>query len=270
MFSTTTEAQKKDGSVSLIILTYNERRYLEPCLRSLDQGVENFFSEVIIVDNGSVDGTHQWVQRAYPSIKIIRNEKNLGVAGGRNIGMTHAAGAYRLFLDVDTEVDPGALQTLHSFMEEHPAVGVAGPRLIYPDGSPQYSGRRFPTPVTFFARAVGLPDEHPLLRTHLMCDDTTQTPRRVDWVLGACHIVRKKVFDDIGIYDKNFFLVYDDVDLCYRATKKGWKVMYVPNVTVKHHYQRKSARAPLWSRQKRSHLKSAVRFFIKRYTGYGL
>ncbi|MEK7561028.1 MAG: glycosyltransferase family 2 protein [Patescibacteria group bacterium] len=251
-------------NLSVIILTHNERHFLEKLLPTYER--ERLTdAELIVVDNGSSDNVTEWLRTAYPWILTVRNENNRGVAGGRNTGIAAARGEFLLFLDVDTELEPNAIQTLHAYMRKNDRVAIAGPQLVYPDFSPQYSCRTFPTPLTFVARAIGASDTNPIIRKHLMLDEIANAPRSVDWVLGACHIVRRQALKTIGLYDENFFLVYDDVDICYRVRRLGWDIMYVPQSVIRHHYQRRSAKAPLWSAHKWSHAKSAIRFFVKRY-----
>ncbi|MBI4215687.1 MAG: glycosyltransferase family 2 protein, partial [Parcubacteria group bacterium] len=138
--------------LSIIILTCNELDYLKRCLPSVLSQNSRYSYEIILIDNGSADGTIEYVEQYYPMLKIIRNGINLGVAKGRNQGAAAARGRYLLFLDVDTVVPSNALVQLIDWMEKNRGAAICGPKLVYPDGRLQYSCRTFPTPLTVLAR----------------------------------------------------------------------------------------------------------------------
>lgn len=249
---------------SVIVLNYNDGDDLLHCLESLRAASSRGRFEVIVIDNASTDGSIEEAEKLFPDIRITRNKANLGVARARNQGLSQARGEYLVFLDVDAEVREDALAILFEYMRTHPDVAVAGPKLIYPGGSLQYSCRTFPTPTTFLLRGLRASERTPVLKAHLMVDCDRTSALAVDWVMGACQMIRRSAIEEIGVLDENYFHVYEDIDFCYRAWKKGWKVSYVPTAVVMHHYRRRSAHGGLLNPLKWRHAWSALRFFVKR------
>ncbi len=251
--------------LSTIILSYNDRELLEKCLKSYE-GIENPpTSEVIVVDNGSTDGSLEMLHTDFPNVRVIRNPKNVGVARARNQGAREARGKHLFFLDSDTEINRDVISTLFGFMEENMDVAVAGPKLINPDGSLQYSCRTFPTPLTFFMRGLKIGKRNRFMRRHLMEGFDHNSRSAVDWMIGASWMMRREAVEDVGLFDEKYFFGYEDPDYCYRAGIKGWKIAYIPDAVVTHHYRRRSARGWIFNRLKWSHAKSALRFFWKKY-----
>lgn len=251
--------------ISVIILTFNESEYVCRCIEMVKKSRGDFSREIIVIDNGSNDNTDVLLRKRYPEVQLISNHKNLGVARARNQGLRLANGDYMVFLDADSEVRSNTLSSLLSYMEFHSNVAVAGPKLLYPDGTLQYSCRMFPSLLTFICRGLGVSDEHQFLRKHMMVAFNHQAQQTVDWVLGACQMIRRSALKDIGILDEHYFFGYEDIDFCYRAQQKSWMVAYVPSAIAVHHYQRRSARRGLFNLLKWQHSKSALRFFIKRF-----
>jgi GT2 family glycosyltransferase/lipopolysaccharide/colanic/teichoic acid biosynthesis glycosyltransferase len=249
--------------VSVIVVTYNSMAVIGDCLRSLAGGAE--VEEVLVVDNASDDGGPEWIEREFPWVRVLRNERNVGYARGVNRGLREAKGRHGLVINPDVRVRPGAIAALCRRLEEDPSAGIVGPKLLNPDGSLQYSCRRFYTPATFIARRtflgrllrLGAVD-----RAHLMVDADHDRTMSVDWLIGAAMLVRREALDDVGPMDERFFLYFEDVDWCYRMEKRGWRVLYHPEAVMVHQHQRESARKPL-GRSLRSHLASWIRFYEK-------
>lgn len=207
--------------------------------------------EVLVVDNASSDGTTSMLERAFPQVRLIANDTNLGFAKANNQGITQSRGRYLLLLNPDTEVVGDALRHLLEYMRVHPRVGVLGPQLLNPDGTLQSSRRRFPTLSTAFIESTPLQPffahSHALGRYYCL-DQDPMLLQEVDWVVGACMMVRREAVLQAGMLDEAFFLYFDELDWCRRIKEAGWRVVYFPMAKVVHHYGRSSEQDPLQSR----------------------
>jgi GT2 family glycosyltransferase len=257
-------SRDSDG-ISVIIVSYNSGEFLRRCLSSLYGAPSPLVSEVIVVDNASTDGSVEMIESEFPQVTLLKNRRNLGYAAAVNQGIRSAAAPYFLILNPDVETGGGAIKALRDFMEATPKAGLAGGRLLNTDGTLQMSCRTFYTvPVVLLRRTFlgRLFPRSPLVRSHLMLDWDHDSDRRVDWVIGACMMVRREAYENVGGMDERFFLYLEDVDWCYRMKKHGWEVYYVHNGTMTHHYRRESA-GPMPGRMLLSHLASALRFYDK-------
>jgi GT2 family glycosyltransferase len=224
-----------DNILSIIIVSWNVRRDLEVCLRSLRDN-SDFPHEIIVVDNASADDTLQMLQ-AYPEVQLIANPDNRGFAAANNQGLAVARGDWLLLLNPDTIVPPSGLRTLLNFARAHPKAGVIGPRLLNPDGSLQYSCRHFPTISAAMFRHTFMGRLFPHIRSmrdYLMCDWPHDEPREVDWLSGACMLINRQAYTQIGGLDEGFYWGSEDVDYCYRMHQAGWKVLYTPQPAIVH------------------------------------
>jgi N-acetylglucosaminyl-diphospho-decaprenol L-rhamnosyltransferase len=251
--------------VSIIIVSYNTKDFIDACLRALAERERGVTMEVIVVDNASHDGSVEIIRKSYPDVRLVENTANLGYAKAVNQGMACARGRYFLVLNPDVEVTEGAVGSLAAFMDGNPSVGLAGAKLVYPDGTLQMSCRTFYTLRTVLLRRTPLgkifPDAR-VVRDHLMVDWDHASEREVDWVLGACMMVRREAYESLGGMDERFFLYLEDVDWCYRMKKHGWTVYYVPSAVMRHHHRRESAKL-IPDRQLVAHLFSTFRFLDK-------
>jgi len=231
-------------SLSTIIVNWNVKEHLRRCLASLHgEGRCHAEAEVIVIDNASHDGSAEMVANDYPQVRLIVNEDNRGFAAACNQGLALSRGRYLLFLNPDTEVRPHALDSMLSYLEANPEVGIVGPQLLNSDGSVQSSRRRFPSLATAFIESTILQrylPHSPLLRHYYCLDKPDDEEQEVDWVVGACFLVRRSVIDDIGALDERFFMYSEEMDFCYRAKQAGWRVAYLPQAQVVHHYGRSS------------------------------
>jgi len=215
--------------LSIIILNWNTRALLRECLHSLHREAMTD-NEIIVVDNASTDGSPQMVQDSFPQVKLLTNTHNLGFTIANNQGMKIAQGRYILLLNSDTLASRAALDALVQFMDNHPDVGACSPRLLRPDGTPQpYAFGKDPTPGYLFARGFN----QIILRRHLH-NWGIDKPLAVDWVSGACLMVRREVIEQVGGLDENIFMYFEDNDWCLRIRKAGWKVFYVPQAEITH------------------------------------
>lgn len=254
--------------VSAIIVNYNAKDFLKPCLESLAKESLNTGLEVIVIDNASSDGSEETLSHPPLPIAFVRNPKNVGLARANNQGLRMARGHYLLFLNPDVELLPGVLSRLVRFLDGHPEAGLVGPKLLNPDRSLQYSCREFYTLPTLLLRRSFLgriPPGRSLVQRHLMASWDHSEVREVDWLLGAFLLVRRETVETVGMMDERFFLYFEDVDWCFRMRKAGWKVFYLPEAEAFHYHYRHSARKG-FHQARDSHIGSLVKF-ISKYGG---
>lgn len=221
--------------LSIIILSWNSKEDLKKCLVSIYENTSLKEKEIIVVDNGSEDGSIEFIGENYPEINLIKNKKNRGVGPARNQGMRIANGEYILVLDVDTEIKPAAIDNLIKGMEENLDVGLSGPKLVYPHGGLQYSCRKFPTVLSkFIFRRLPEKLSSQFLYKEEYRDWDHSSLRYVGYVIGACQIIRKKAMAQVGLYDERIFYGPEDIDYCLRMWKAGWKVLYNPKAEILH------------------------------------
>ncbi|MBN2054762.1 glycosyltransferase family 2 protein, partial [bacterium] len=252
--------------ISIIIISTNECADLERCLQSIDLENESPRLEVFVVDNHSSDGTSAMVGDRFPAVRLIRNPRKYGFSTNNNLGILRCTGRYVLILNPDTILRDDTLSIMTSFMDEHPDVGAAGCRLVNPDGSQQYTARRFPTLLSVIFRWANLDRLFPrlnVLRHYLMMDCDQHQIRDVDWIIGAFLFVRHSVLEEVGPFDQRFDPLYiEDEDLCYRIKQNGYRVTYVPATEIVHAYNRESARG-FFNRMTYIHFRNFLRFYIK-------
>jgi len=219
--------------VSIVILTWNSRALLDACLAALPAATAPLATEVIVVDNGSRDGTVEMLA-GRPEVATIANPTNRGVAPGRNQGLRVARGEFVALLDVDTVPAPGSFATLIARLRAAPEVGLVGPKLVDPDGALQYSCRRFPTLVDKICRRLPAGIGRALADGVELRSWDHVGVRQVDYVIGACQVIRRAALDEVGLLDERIFYGPEDVDLCLRMHRAGWEVEYVPDAVVMH------------------------------------
>lgn len=236
-----------DLDISVTICSWNTQADLRACLASLEKlrGQSRF--EVIVIDNASHDGSPDMVENEFPWVRLYRMNQNLGFTRGHNYALKERKAPHAFVLNSDTVVHDGALQTLLRFYRDNPECGIIGPKLINPDGSLQYSCRRFPNPLAALFRNTPLGKLFPnnkFTREYLMTDWKHSEPRDVDWVSGAAFFVSKDVIDKVGMFDEGFGMFCEDVDWCFRAWKYGFKVTYLPTAEVTHAIGRSTDQVP--------------------------
>lgn len=258
--------------ISIVIVNYRSREKLINCLKSLDKSNWSDLSyEITVVENNSGDKLDDLVS-LYKNVKLIVSERNLGMGGGNNLGITHSAGEYILIANPDLIFKEGAVLEMYQYLKNNLEVAVVGPQLLNPDASLQYSCARFPNfflPLfrrTIFGRYFPSFSERYLMKKA----DHSQT-KVVDWLLGACLLVRRgELFIDNKLFDERFFMYFEDVDLGKRARSLHKKTVYLPTAEVIHDHMRSSARLPwykaiFFDKLAREHLKSWFRYFRKWY-----
>jgi N-acetylglucosaminyl-diphospho-decaprenol L-rhamnosyltransferase len=231
--------------LSMIIVNWNTAEALAECLTAViaDCRMPNAESkignrksaiEIIVVDNASTDGSAERVRRGFPQVTLIANSQNMGFAAASNQGLRLARGRYLLLLNPDTVPRPGALAALVAFMDAHPEAGIAGPRLLYADGSLQSSGRPCPTLASELRDILAL---YRLTGGERFWGHGRDNSRvqEADSISGACLLIRRETMEEIGLLDEGYFLYFEETDWCLRAWQHGWKVYYVPQAEVVHH-----------------------------------
>jgi len=194
--------------------------------------------EIIVVDNASTDGSPDMVRQRFPTVKLIASDLNLGFTRGNNVGIAGSSGRYMLLLNPDTEVIANALSTMIAYMDSHLDVGALGPKLLFPDGHIQSSRRRFPTLATAFLESTPLQQWFPknrVLGRYYVADRSDDEEQDVDWVIGACLLIRRQAWEQLGPLDEAFFMYSEELDWCRRLKTAGWRVVYIPSATVVHH-----------------------------------
>jgi N-acetylglucosaminyl-diphospho-decaprenol L-rhamnosyltransferase len=247
--------------VSVVIVSYESRELLTRCLSALAADEGGAASrEVIVVDQASGDGTAAWLEAEHPDVRLVALEENVGFGAGNNRGAELAQGRWLLLLNSDAFVRPGAIDELVRFAEARPEIGAAGPRLLWPDGRLQRSCRRFPTVfrlATEFLYLRKLAPRSRILNGFYCGEFAHDEPRRVDWVTGACVLVRRELYERLGGFDEAFFLYSEEVDLLYRAAQTGAETWYDPAAEVVHVWGGTAGRASALTleEQARSHVR---------------
>lgn len=199
--------------------------------------------EVIVTDNASGDESVEMVRTNFPWVNIIANPFNSGFAAGNNIGLKYASGEYIFYLNPDAEVIGSAVDTLVKYLDEHLDVGLVSPKLLNTDGSLQRSARRY---YSFFETLIDnrvvpyLFSGNNWIQKHSYTFWKHDEEREIDWAKGAALLVRKKILDEIGAFDEQFWIYAEEMDLCYRIKHHGWKIVFQPNAQIRHHEKQSS------------------------------
>jgi GT2 family glycosyltransferase len=223
--------------LSIIVISYNTRELLPKCFEYLRTAANGLTIEIFLVDNGSNDGSVELVRSEYPEIRLISSKVNLGFAAANNRALKEAKGRYFVLLNSDAFLRPDSLILAISHMERNPRVGLGGARLVGPEEEWQPSARRFPSLLNDFLTLSGLSTRFSHSRFFGRVDRTwadPSAPARVDWVPGAFSIINPNTLAISGLFDENYFLYYEEVDLCRRIKQAGFDVMYWPDIVVVH------------------------------------
>lgn len=260
--------------LSIILVNYKSRTKLINCLESLRLTLPiDLTREIIVIENNSGDNLSDLSQK-FSGVKIIASPRNLGMGGGNNLGIKIAKGDYILILNPDTVVKPDAIAGLLDYLKSHPDVGLAGPKLLYPDESLQYSCSRFPTFFMPLLRRTFLGDYFKISRdSFMMAEFNHEEIREVDWLMGSCLMFKRNLTLPNGeifspCFDECYFMYFEDTDICRTIWIKGFKVVYNPQTVIIHDHQRESARHPWYIAIFRDritwiHIISWFKYFIK-------
>jgi len=225
--------------LSICIVNYQARDYLNNCLRSIIANPPLGDYEIIVVDNGSTDGSLEMLHTDFPKVTAIENLANLGFTAPMNQALRRATGQFLLLLNPDTLIYPQAFDRLIAFMQEHPQVGICGPKVLNTDGSLQAPCRRGESrPWAVISYFLGLhllfPDSK-LFGGYLLNYMDEDVTHEVAGVAGSCMLIRRQVVDQIGYLDERFFAYQEDADYCFQARRVGWQVYYLPTAQVTHY-----------------------------------
>jgi N-acetylglucosaminyl-diphospho-decaprenol L-rhamnosyltransferase len=224
------------ADLSVVVVSWNVRDLLRRCLLSI--APTGGSCEIIVVDNGSTDGSPEMVRAEFPHVRLIANPDNRGFTAANNQGLAAAHGRYLLLLNPDAELTGDALATMAAYLDDHPAAGALGPQLRYPDGSLQSSRRRFPTFATALVESTVIQEwwrDNRILRRYYMAETPDDVTQPVDWLVGACLLVRRQVYEQVGGLDEGFFMYSEELDWCRRIKAAGWEIVYLPSAVVVHH-----------------------------------
>jgi GT2 family glycosyltransferase len=256
--------------LSIIILNYKTLGLVKNCLKAIKDLQLPFDYEIIIVDNNSLDNSVEYLKDNYFDVKVITSNVNLGFAGGINLGINVATGKYLLVLNPDILILSKAVENMFNFMELNPKAGICGPKLLNPDGSLQYSCSRFPDwRLPFYRRTFLAKTKRGKnwVNDYLMNDWDHKENRKVEWLYGACLMVRRELLKEVGLLDDRYFMYMEDLDWCRRFQEKGYEVWYVSEAEVIHYHQRDSAVTAglkgIFKKSGRIHLKSWLKYYLK-------
>ena len=253
--------------LSIIIVTYNSSGHVDACLESLGRHPARVGQEVLIVDNASEDGTAAAVRQRWPLVRLIESAKNLGFAAAANIGIRQTSAPLILLLNPDSAVRQGALDRLVSALESRPEAAIAGPRLVDTQGRAELSFRSMIGPIAEARqRMLVLGHRHgvPVIRGYV--ERLTRRARDVDWVSGACLLVRRTDAEAVGLLDERYFMYAEDVDFCAAIRVRGRAVTFVSDAEVVHLRGQSAASAP--KAVARAYRDSQLAFYAKHHPAW--
>lgn len=252
--------------LSIVIICWNDLKVIGDCLRSIYAGVHRNEFEVIVSDNGSTDGSLEFIEQEFPQVQIVKNAGNLGFARGNNAGIRVSCAEYVLILNPDTIVWESALDQLVEFADRHPEAGAFGCRVLNPDGTYQGPARPFPTIWRSWIAALYL---RPLARlSGVFISDTYtgwkgDTERTIDWQSGCCVMFRRALLHQLGGFDEQFFYHFEEVDLCRRVWDAGKTIVYTPDAKITHLGGQSVSRFPV--RFELERYRNRYRYFFKHF-----
>jgi N-acetylglucosaminyl-diphospho-decaprenol L-rhamnosyltransferase len=252
--------------ITLAIINYNTKSLLKTCIDSIEETQPLAGYEIIVIDNGSADGSAEMMKQDFPQIHFLENAGNLGYAAAANQALRTSRAKYVMVLNTDIELDRDAIDILVEHADRHDDLGIAGPLLLNTDGSVQMSGRRFPSFLDAMAHAfLGIVwPRNPFSARYRMLDWDRSTDSLVDWVSGAAMLIRRSAAEDVGYFDEGYFMYVEDMDLCYQMWRRGWKVYFCPDSKIIHHIGQASNQVS--AKMIIEFQRSLYRFFNKTYS----
>ncbi len=253
-------------SISVVVVSYNVRPFLDHCLRSLQRASQGGDVQIIVVDNASSDRSAEMVEERYPDVLLIRNRENIGFARANNLAFEKACGDFVLILNPDSFVQEDTLSILAERLMRMPDVGAVGPKIILPDGrfEPR-SMRGFPTPWAAFSYLTGLSALFPRSRTfsrYLLTYLDPESENDVGALSGCCMMVRKSILEALGGFDGDYFMYGEDLDLCYRIRKTGFRILYTPATKIVHFKGESTRRSEI---DRDYHFQRAMKLFVNKH-----
>jgi N-acetylglucosaminyl-diphospho-decaprenol L-rhamnosyltransferase len=250
--------------VSVVIVSYNAQQHLLACLRSLRANAE-LPVEVVVVDNASRDGSAAAARAEFPEVRVVEAAGNLGFSKANNLGIHETTAPYVWILNPDTEVQPGNLACLARILDERADVGLVGPRTVSTDGAPQVSFGEALTPVAEWLQQAlvrGVRSRRPPALRRAV--ELASREREPGWISASCVLARRTALDAVGGFDEGFFLYEEDVDLCLRLHRGGWRIVFTPATAIVHHLGKSGSAEPL--RVRLAYHRSHLRFYQKHNT----
>lgn len=239
--------------LSIVIVNWKVRPLLEKCLDSIYEQAGKYNLEIVVIDNDSRDGTTEMVMVQYPEVIMIALPSNNGFARANNLGIKRSSADLVMLLNPDTEITPGFFETIFDYFKKNPEVEILGPQLLNPDKTNQPSVRRSPTLLSQILVLLKLrnivKDNIIWLSQYLRHDFDYTREQSVEQLMGAALVIRRKVFDKIGILDERFFIWFEEVDFCKRAQDEGVVVKYLPLAKIIHHSGASFAKAEIIKKQ---------------------
>jgi len=265
---------RNNMDLSIIILNYNTRDFLLPCIKGIAEHTHDLDYEIIVVNNASGDGSADYIKQKllprFKNLKLIASSANRGYAAGNNLGIKKAKGKYLLIMNSDIVIWENSFKKMARFMDANPKIGIAGPRLLSPDNTLQHFVYEFPTPQVLVYRRTPLARfkfAKQAIKKYLMKQWDHKDNRQVGWVQGSCLIVRREAIAEVGLMDERYFLFMEDTDWCRRFWQTGWEIWYLSEVEIIHYHSRASDSGKfykaLFNKMSRIHIVSAFKYFHK-------
>jgi GT2 family glycosyltransferase len=239
---------KQPFNISIVIVTWNCKKYAEECLASLVGQTGNLSMEIIVVDNASSDGTPEMIADQFPEVHLVRSARNLGFAQGNNVGLPLAKGEYVCLINPDVKVAPDCLEKMAGYMEREPSVGLLGPKMLAVDGKVGRSTMRFPSIWNSLCRALALDvlfKESAIFGGFLMRDFQHDRTKEVDILNGWFWMTRRAALEEVGVLDERLFMYGDDLDWSRRFHKAGWRVVFYSDAEAIHYGGGTTAKSPI-------------------------
>jgi len=223
--------------LSIIIVNWKVKDLLENCLASIFNYKEGYNLEVFVVDNNSADGSIEMIKNIYPQVKLIALPKNIGFGAANNLAIGQAKADNIFLLNPDTEITKDFFQNIFHYIKNHPELGIIGPKILNTDGSNQLSIRRLPdllSQILVLLKLINVFPNNRILKRYLFKDFDYTKEQPVSQIMGAAMLIKKSVFNKIGTFDEKFFIWFEEVDLCQRASRAGIEIRYFPGASIIH------------------------------------
>lgn len=221
--------------ISIIIVNYNTRKLIHNCLQSIINNTEEISYEIIVIDNNSNDGSQNMIREIFPDVTLIQNNENTGFSRANNIGYHKSNGRLLLFLNSDTIIHVNAINKMVSYLERHNSIGVLGPKILNHEGKPTHSFQRFLDAKKLFFGSKYFKyilDVNKYHMNYSLYD--FNSVQEVEWLSGACLLIRRDAFEKAGGWDENYYFYCEDMDLCYQIIKQGYSVVFYPEAMITH------------------------------------
>jgi hypothetical protein len=251
-------------ALTILIVSHNTRDHLDRCLRSIAGAPPATSHEIVVVDNASADGSADLLRREWPRVRLIEPGRNLGFGRGCNVGVRATGSELVLLLNSDTIVPPGAIDALVTTLVARPDTAAVGPRITDTTGRAELSFGAMAGPWSeLWRKTVGALADRGVAPAVAWIERVTSRPAVVDWVTGACLLVRRQDAEAAGLFDERYFMYFEDIDFCAAIRARGRRIRFVPAVRITHHRGRSSAAAPAAIRTAYRH--SQLMFYAKHH-----